>query len=97
MSLRDDDDDTSAGRMTQGGHPDSGAPGPRRRSGASFWWFAIALLVVAVVAVAWLTGAPRKRAPAEAGTVTVSSGICGGGEGCAPGTLTPCRSGRLAA
>ena len=72
MNPRDDDDDTSTGRLTQGGARDHMAPGPARRSGRSFWWFATTLVVAAVLVVAWLSR-PRKSAPAEAGVAPVSA------------------------
>lgn len=84
MTLQDDND-TSAGRMTQGGSRDAGSEGPARRSGNSFMWFAVALLIVAVVAVAWLTRAGRENAPAERNTVPVTDTLTslGGGSGAA--------------
>ena len=85
------DDDTSAGRITQGGSRDSTSSGPHRRSGNSFWWFAVALLVVVVILVVWLTGAPRKDAPAERNTTPVSGRLAPGGAcgpACPPGRFT---------
>ena len=72
MTLRGEDDDTSAGRITQGGSPDHDSPGPGRQRGNSIWWFALVLLVVVALAVALMTGGPHKDAPAERGFVPVS-------------------------
>ncbi len=69
MSDLRDDDDTSAGRITQGGSRDRASPGPARRSGRSFWWFAVVLVIAAVVTVAVVSG-PHRSAPAGRGTLT---------------------------
>lgn len=90
MTLRGDDDDTSSGRITQGGRPDAGQPGPARRSGMSFWWFAVALLVGVVLVVGWLSTVSRKSAPAEANTVTLSGGMTSEA-GRPAGTAAPAR------
>jgi len=63
MTFRDQDDDTSTGRMTQGGS--------KARTGKSIWWLLAALVIIGAVAVA-VTTLPRKQAPAEAGTSPVS-------------------------
>jgi hypothetical protein len=63
MSDLRDDDDTSSGRITQGGHG--------RTAGGAVWWLMALLAVMVGLALWWAPS--RQVAPAERGTAEVSS------------------------
>lgn len=57
-----EDDDTSAGSVTQGGRGD--------RKGHSIWWVAAVIIIVVVAGAIWVS--TRKSSPAEHGTIPVA-------------------------
>jgi hypothetical protein len=58
------DEDTSAGRVTQGGRG--------RARGHSIWWFAIALSLILAGALGLAAAHKHRIAPAERGTTPIS-------------------------
>ena len=71
MSLPHDEDDTSPGRITQGGH------GPR--NGHAVWIALAGAFIAIAVALSLTLGRHEKRAPAEEGTTPIAAPQAAGG------------------
>lgn len=83
MTYRNDDDDTSAGTITQGG------AAPRR--GKSIWWVMIVAVIAIAVAIAVLS-LPKKQSVVERGTAPVSTTLNATGPGVVGPGAAPTRS-----